>query len=67
MKSPWSGVRFATLLGSADTCHAPATGRTAGNAGPFAQDISPRDLAITDDEAGKQATRSLDEEGSDGR
>lgn len=33
----------------------------------MAQDINPRDLAITDDEAGKQATRSLDQEGSDAR
>jgi hypothetical protein len=32
-----------------------------------AQSISPRDLAVTDDEAGKQATRTLDEEGSDAR
>ncbi|MCC6178990.1 MAG: hypothetical protein IT305_27085 [Chloroflexi bacterium] len=32
-----------------------------------AQGIDPRDLALTDDEAGKQATRSLDQEGSDGR
>jgi hypothetical protein len=33
----------------------------------MAQDINPRDLAVTDDEAGKQATRSLDQEGSDAR
>ena len=32
-----------------------------------AQGINPRDLAITDDEAGKQATRALDQEGSDAR
>src|SRR3954454_21444407 len=32
-----------------------------------AQSISPRDLAVTDDEAGKQATRTLDDEGSDAR
>jgi hypothetical protein len=32
-----------------------------------AQSINPRDLAVTDDEAGKQATRTLDQEGSDGR
>ena len=31
------------------------------------QGISPRDLAVTDDEAGKQATRSLEQEGSDGK
>jgi hypothetical protein len=33
----------------------------------LADDINPRDLAITDDEAGKQATRTLDQEGSDAR
>src|SRR3954469_5638018 len=33
----------------------------------FADDIDPRALAITDDEAGKQATRSLDQQGSDNR
>lgn len=32
-----------------------------------AQSINPRDLAITDDEAGKQATRALEQEGSDNR
>jgi hypothetical protein len=32
-----------------------------------AQGINPRDLAVTDDEAGKQATRVLNEEGSDAR
>jgi hypothetical protein len=32
-----------------------------------AQGINPRDLALTDDEAGKQATRALDQEGSDAR
>lgn len=32
-----------------------------------AQDIDPRYLAITDDEAGKQATRTLTQEGSDDR
>ena len=32
-----------------------------------AQSINPRDLAVTDDEAGKQATRTLDQEGSDAR
>src|SRR5215212_2036949 len=32
-----------------------------------AQDFGPRDLAVTDDEAGKQATRTLDQEGSDAR
>ncbi|MGE3269249.1 MAG: hypothetical protein AB7P40_10905 [Chloroflexota bacterium] len=32
-----------------------------------AQSINPRDLAVTDDEAGKQATRTIDQEGSDGR
>jgi hypothetical protein len=33
----------------------------------LADDINPRDLAITDDEAGKEATRSIDQEGSDAR
>jgi hypothetical protein len=32
-----------------------------------AQGINPRDLAVTDDEAGKQATRSMDQEGADER
>lgn len=32
-----------------------------------AQGINPRDLAVTDDEAGKQATRALDQEGADNR
>ena len=32
-----------------------------------ADGINPRDLAVTDDEAGKQATRVLDQEGSDNR
>ena len=31
----------------------------------FADDIDPRALAITDDEAGKQATRTIDQQGSD--
>jgi hypothetical protein len=33
----------------------------------LADDINPRDLAITDDEAGKSATRTIDQEGSDAR
>ena len=32
-----------------------------------AQEIDPRYLAVTDDEAGKQATRSIDQEGGDDR
>jgi hypothetical protein len=32
-----------------------------------ADGIEPRDLAVTDDEAGKQATRSIDQQGSDDR
>jgi len=33
----------------------------------FAQDIDPRYLAVTDDEAGKQATRTVDQQGQDDR
>jgi len=69
MRSAAQRWLFRLLLSTvlAATLIAPPLARLSTSAQADGSNINPRDLAVTDDEAGKQATKSVDQEGSDAR
>src|SRR3954452_9113634 len=69
MRSAAQRWLFRLLLSTvlAATLIAPPLARLSTSAQADGSNINPRDLAVTDDEAGKQATRTVDQEGSDDR
>jgi hypothetical protein len=67
MESTRRGWRFAKVFSMLAACALAAQFMLAPAIPVSADGVNPRDLAITDDEAGKQATKTLDQEGSDAR